>query len=232
VWDYLRSKAAVGTKDQEVLDIGGSFLFRGSHIRKQISVLSGGERARLCMAGLLLSKHNILILDEPGNHLDVDTVEALAEALIAYEGTLIFTSHDRHFLKRVASSIIEVRDGRVVNYRGQYETYLARVEDEIDAGERELATERKKLPPEVLKASAAARPAIRSEKEARKELKTTEKQIAQLDTQKKALTTQFLNSTNDKESKRLDSELATVTDQLGEAEERWSQINEELEAMG
>ncbi len=230
VWDYLRSKAAVGTKDQEVLDIGGSFLFRGSHIRKQISVLSGGERARLCMAGLLLSKHNILILDEPGNHLDVDTVEALAEALIAYEGTLIFTSHDRHFLKRVASSIIEVRDGRVVNYRGQYETYLARVEDEIDAGERELATERKKLPPEVLKA-AAARPAIRNEKDARKELKTTEKQIAQLDNQKKALTTQFLNSTHDKESKRLDAELAAVTQQLGEAEERWGEINEELESL-
>ncbi len=229
VWDYLRSKAAVGTKDQEVLDIGGSFLFRGSHIRKQISVLSGGERARLCMAGLLLSKHNILILDEPGNHLDVDTVEALAEALIAYEGTLIFTSHDRHFLKQVASSIIEVRDGRVVNYRGQYETYLARVEDEIDAGERELATERKKLPPEVLKATA--RPAIRNEKDARKELKTTEKQIAQLDNQKKALTTQFLNSSHDKESKRLDAELAAVTQQLGEAEERWGEINDELETM-
>ena len=231
VWDYLRSKAAVGTKDQEVLDIGGSFLFRGSHIRKPISVLSGGERARLCMAGLLLSKHNILILDEPGNHLDVDTVEALAEALIAYEGTLIFTSHDRHFLKRVASSIVEVRDGRVVNYRGQYETYLARVEDEIEAGERELATERKKLPPEVLRASAA-RPALRTEKEARKELKTTEKLIAQLDTQKRTLTAQFLNSTNDKESKRLETELAGVTEQLGEAEERWGQINEELEAIG
>ena len=233
VWDYLRSKAAVGTKDQEVLDIGGSFLFRGSHIRKPISVLSGGERARLCMAGLRLSKHNILILDEPGNHLDVDTVEALAEALIAYEGTLIFTSHDRHFLKRVASSIIEVRDGRVVNYRGQYETYLARVEDEIDAGERELATERKKLPPEVLKATAAAaRPPIRNEKDARKELKTTEKLIAQLDNQKKSLTTLFLNSTHDKESKRLDAELAAVTQQLGESEERWGEINEELEALG
>ena len=233
VWDYLRSKAAVGTKDQEVLDIGGSFLFRGSHIRKQISVLSGGERARLCMAGLLLSKHNILILDEPGNHLDVDTVEALAEALIAYEGTLIFTSHDRHFLKRVASSIIEVRDGRVVNYRGQYETYLARVEDEIEAGERELATERKKLPPEVLKASAAAaRPALRTEKEARKELKTAEKLIAQLDAQKRTLTAQFLNSSNGGESKRLETELAGVTEQLGEAEDSWGQINEELDAIG
>ncbi len=232
VWDYLRSKAAVGTKDQEVLDIGGSFLFRGSHIRKPISVLSGGERARLCMAGLLLSKHNILILDEPGNHLDVDTIESLADALVAYEGTLIFTSHDRHFLKRVASSIIEVRDGRVINYRGQYEAYLAKVEDEIDAGERELATERKILPPEVLKASAqSARPAIRSEKEVRKELKTLEKSVAQLDAQKKTLTAQFLESSNDAASKRLDAELATVTQQLAEAEDRWSHLWEEAESL-
>ena len=232
VWDYLRSKAAVGTKDQEVLDIGGSFLFRGSHIRKAISVLSGGERARLCMAGLLLSKHNILILDEPGNHLDVDTIESLADALVAYEGTLIFTSHDRHFLKRVASSIIEVRDGRVINYRGQYEAYLAKVEDEIDAGERELATERKLLPPEVLKGAAqSARPSIRSEKEVRKELKTLEKSVAQLDAQKKTLTAQFLESTNDAASKRLDAELATVTQQLAEAEDRWSHLWEEAESL-
>jgi len=230
VWDYLRSKAAVGTKDQEVLDIGGSFLFRGSHIKKPISVLSGGERARLCMAGLLLSKHNVLILDEPGNHLDVDTIESLADALVAYEGTLIFTSHDRHFLKRVASSIVEVRDGRVINYRGQYEAYLAKVEDEIEAGERELATERKSLPPEVLKASAA-RPTIRSEKEVRKELKTVEKSIAQLDAQKKTLTAQFLESTNDAASKKLDAELAAVTAQLAEAEDLWGQLWEEAEAL-
>ena len=66
------------------------FLFRGSHVHKPISVLSGGERARLCMAALLLSDYNVLILDEPGNHLDVDTVEALAEALVEYQGTVHF----------------------------------------------------------------------------------------------------------------------------------------------
>ena len=63
-------------------------------------MLSGGERARLCLAGLLLSNYNVLILDEPGNHLDVDTVEALADALVEYEGTVIFTSHDRHFMSQ------------------------------------------------------------------------------------------------------------------------------------
>ena len=111
--DYLEQQAAFGKKDQEILEVAGSLLFRGAHVKKPISVLSGGERARLCLAGLLLSNYNVLILDEPGNHLDVDTVEALAEALLDYQGTVIFTSHDRHFTKRVATCIVEVRDGRV-----------------------------------------------------------------------------------------------------------------------
>src|SRR5580704_17872372 len=135
VLEYLDQQAAQGKKDQEILEVASTFLFRGVHVRKPISVLSGGERARLCLAGLLLSDHNILILDEPGNHLDVDTVEALAEALLEYRGTVIFTSHDRHFLKRIASCIVEVRDGRVTNYRGDYEAYLYAVNKEIDEGE-------------------------------------------------------------------------------------------------
>ena len=117
VLEYLEYVAAPGTKSQALLDLAGSFLFRGDHVNKSISVLSGGERARLCLAGLLLSQHNVLVLDEPGNHLDVDTVDALAEALNDYQGTVLFTSHDRHFMKRVATAVIEVRAGRVVNYR-------------------------------------------------------------------------------------------------------------------
>ncbi|MCA9167363.1 MAG: ABC-F family ATP-binding cassette domain-containing protein, partial [Planctomycetales bacterium] len=118
VLDYLEYVAAPGTKIQDILNLAGALLFRGEQVKKRISVLSGGERARLCLAGLLLSQYNVLILDEPGNHLDVDTVEALAQALCDYQGTVIFTSHDRHFMKRVATCVIEVRDGHVTNYRG------------------------------------------------------------------------------------------------------------------
>ena len=139
VLDYLEYSAASGTKMQAILDLAGSMLFRGDHVKKRIAVLSGGERARLCMAGLLLSPSNVLVLDEPGNHLDVDTVEALAEALLAYKGTVVFTSHDRHFMKRVATSIIEVRNSHVTNYGGDYDSYLYFVNKEIDDGEREQA---------------------------------------------------------------------------------------------
>src|SRR5262249_30010163 len=116
VLEYLEYNAAASTKTQQILDLAGALLFRGEQVQKRVEVLSGGERARLCLAGLLLSQYNVLVLDEPGNHLDVDTVEALAEALREYQGTVIFTSHDRHFMKRVATCIVEVRDGRGGNY--------------------------------------------------------------------------------------------------------------------
>ena len=211
--------------------MAGAFLFRGPHVKKPISVLSGGERARLCLAGLLLSEHNVLILDEPGNHLDVDTVEALAEALLDYQGTVIFTSHDRHFTKRVATCIVEVRDGRVTNYSGQYDAYLYKVNKEIEAGERELATARTKLPPSVAKpAKVSSRPAQRNERDVRKEIKTLERTIAQLDEQKRALNAQLLQSTDAAEALRLHNEITALTAQLAEAEERWCQLQEEIEA--
>jgi ATP-binding cassette, subfamily F, member 3 len=228
VQEYLHKQAARGKKDQEILEVAGSFLFRKANLKKPISVLSGGERARLCLAGLLLSDSNILILDEPGNHLDVDTVEALAEAMFDYQGTVLFTSHDRTFTRRVASCIIEVRDGRVTNYSGQYEAYVYRVNKEIEEGERELASQRTKLPPAVI-ARAAPRPTQRTEREVRKEIKTVERTIAQLDEQKKALNAQFLEASDARESLRLHSEMASVSDQLAKVEERWCQLQEEIE---
>ncbi len=229
VLEYLQSKGK-GRKIQEILEVAGALLFRGSHVDKTISVLSGGERARLCLAGLLLSDYNILILDEPGNHLDVDTVEALVDALVEYEGTVIFTSHDRHFTKRVATCIVEVRDSKVVNYLGQYDDYVYRVNKEIEAGEREAAVGRAKLPQEIAKPtrSVPQRPR-RSENVIRKEMKNLEKTIALLDDQKRAANAKLLQSTNADEAMRLHNEVAALTEQLEPAEERWCQLQEELE---
>jgi ATP-binding cassette subfamily F protein 3 len=229
VLGYLQLQASRGKKDQEILDIAGSFLFRGPNVRKPVSVLSGGERARLCMAGLLLSECNILILDEPGNHLDVDTVEALAEALLEYEGTLIFTSHDRHFTKRVATCIVEVRDGRVVNHSGSYDSYLDKVNSEIEAGERERATDKAKAPPRA--ATAAASPVIaeRVETDPRKIMKTLERTIAQLDGRKKEINI-LLDKTKDADIHiNLQMELEDLAVKLNEAEERWGELYAEVE---
>jgi ATP-binding cassette subfamily F protein 3 len=230
VLEYLHQQAARGKKDQEILEVAGALLFRKTHVNKPISVLSGGERARLCLAGLLLSEHNVLILDEPGNHLDVDTVEALADALLEYEGTVIFTSHDRHFTKRVATCIVEVRDGRVIHYNGRYDAYLDKVNKEIEAGERELAAARTKLPPTAAKpAKASSRPAQKNERVARKEIKGVEQKIAQLDEQKRSLNARLLGSTDAVEALRLHNEVAALTAQVAEAEERWCRLQEEIE---
>jgi ATP-binding cassette subfamily F protein 3 len=229
VLDYLEDSAAAGTKTQEILDLAGSLLFRGDAVKKRISVLSGGERARLCLAGLLLSQYNVLILDEPGNHLDVDTVEALAEALLGYKGTVIFTSHDRHFMKRVATCIVEVRDGHVTNYRGDYEAYLYSVNKEIEEGEREQAQGLSKAPPGAAKAGKSqARAARRTEREIRKEMTNLERTIARLDGEKRQVNSQLMTATDPAEALRLHNEVSALTTKLAESEDRWLQLQEEV----
>ncbi|MBX3442942.1 MAG: ABC-F family ATP-binding cassette domain-containing protein [Planctomyces sp.] len=230
VLEFLENTAPAGTKMQEVLNGAASLLFRGGDVKKKISVLSGGERARLCLAGLMLSQHNILVLDEPGNHLDVETVDSLAEALLAYKGTIIFTSHDRHFMKRLATTVIEVRDGRVINYQGNYDSYVYAVNKEIEAGERELATRMSKAPAEAL--AARGKPAKRNDRDARKELGVLEKTIARLDDQKKTVNARLLETTDPHEAMQLHSELEEVQQQLTEAEDRWCALQEELGEWG
>ena len=101
-----------------------AFLFTGEDVYKRISDLSGGERGRISLAKLMLSESNFLILDEPTNHLDVTSKEILENALNAYEGTILYVSHDRYFINRTASRILELNGGKLVNYLGNYDYYL------------------------------------------------------------------------------------------------------------
>lgn len=230
VLDYLHSVAAPTAKDQTILDIAGAMLFRGEAVQKKVSVLSGGERARLCMAGLLLSQCNILVLDEPGNHLDVDTIEAVAQALIDYKGTVIFTSHDRHFMKRVANCIIEVRDSRVTVYAGQYDAYLYSVNKEIEDGEREEAARKAKVPPTPgREPKVAPKAARRNERDIRKEMSACEKTIARLDDEKKKAHAALMQATDAKQAMKLHEEQEALAAQLTAAEERWCELQLELE---
>ena len=229
ILDYLESSAVAGTTTQQILKAAGAMLFRDSAVKKKIKVLSGGERARLCMAGLLLGEHNVLVLDEPGNHLDVDTVEALATALVDYKGTVIFTSHDRHFMRRVATCVIEVRDGHVTNYGADYDAYVYSVNREIEAGERERHRNLSKAPAgKPLK--AVDRSTRRDERKVRKELSKVEKAVARLDAEKTELNARLLNETDPDEALRLHNEVARITEELATAEERWCELQEELEA--
>jgi ATP-binding cassette subfamily F protein 3 len=132
VYEALYEIAGDTTPRQDVLDMAGSFLFQGDEVQKKVRVLSGGERARLCLAGLLLSKKDVLLLDEPTNHLDFETVEALAQALKTYQGSLLFISHDRTFVSVVATAILEVKNQTIQLYPGTYEEYVYYLEQEMD----------------------------------------------------------------------------------------------------
>jgi ATP-binding cassette subfamily F protein 3 len=231
VLGYLERAAAVGTKSQRILDVAGAMLFRGKAVEKRVEVLSGGERARLCMAGLLLGSSNVLILDEPGNHLDVETVDALAQALVNYAGTVIFTSHDRSFVRAVATSVIEVKDGRVVHYSGSYEHYLAAMNREID--DEEVASGRATPAKKPARPGAAAKEKTtpgRSDRDLRREIGNLERSIARLDGDKKRVNAALLATTDVEAAVKLHAELTEVTSKLTAAEESWLALQEQLAA--
>ena len=124
VLDSLQKTAHKETTAQDILNIAGSLLFAGEAVHKKIKVLSGGEKSRVALGQILLKRSPLLLMDEPTNHLDFDTVEALTEALRDYPGTVVVVSHDRGFIGRIATQILEIRSGRAEIYPGTYDDYV------------------------------------------------------------------------------------------------------------
>ncbi|HEY1986134.1 MAG TPA: ABC-F family ATP-binding cassette domain-containing protein [Terracidiphilus sp.] len=122
------SRAALKVPEQELRSLLGCFLFSGDDVFKPLGVLSGGERNRYALARILVSPSNFLLLDEPTNHLDMRAKDVLLEAIAAFSGTVIFVSHDRYFIDRLATRVLEVENGTVISYEGNYEDYQRRKE--------------------------------------------------------------------------------------------------------
>lgn len=148
-------------KNEEVRTMLGRFLFTGDTVFKAVKALSGGEKARLALAKMLLTPANFLILDEPTNHLDIPAKEMLEDALKTYEGTVAIVSHDRYFISQVANKIVEIRDGEFRVYNGDYHYYLEKIEEEKAAEKRRVEAERQAE-------KAAAKRAKEAEKKAAK----------------------------------------------------------------
>ncbi len=132
------SRAALKVPEGELRSLLGCFLFSGDDVFKPLGVLSGGERNRYALARILVSPSNFLLLDEPTNHLDMRAKDVLLEAIAAFSGTVVFVSHDRYFIDRLATRVLEVENGGVTSYPGNYEDYLRRKEA-LAAGEAETA---------------------------------------------------------------------------------------------
>jgi len=122
--DWMGEWTKEGDDDQAVRSILGRLLFGGDEVKKSVRVLSGGEKGRMMYGKLMLGRHNVLLMDEPTNHMDMESIESLNVALDKYAGTLIFVSHDREFVSSLATRILEVKENEVVDFRGNYEDYL------------------------------------------------------------------------------------------------------------
>ncbi len=173
IGSYLERQAGDNVSTEDVLRIAGNFLFYGDDIKKSISILSGGEKARLCIAGMLLKKCNVLLLDEPTNHLDFETVEMLAEALSKSNATILFISHNRDFIHVLANNIIEVADGQIKMSGYDYEGYLHHLYLKSGLNHRQTGTVVNTAPQDTKEAEKEERRIkFEKSKELKKELKT------------------------------------------------------------
>jgi ATPase subunit of ABC transporter with duplicated ATPase domains len=124
LFDWMTRFTQEGDDDQAVRSMLGRLLFSGEDTKKSVKVLSGGEKGRMLYGRLMLQRTNVLLMDEPTNHMDMESIEALNTALDRYKGTLIFVSHDREFVSSIATRILEIKSDGIVDYRGNYEEYL------------------------------------------------------------------------------------------------------------
>ena len=231
--------------EQAVRNVLGSFLFRGDDVFNPVSVLSGGEKSRLALVKLLLNPPNLLLMDEPTTHLDLASVDALIEALKPYEGTLIFISHDVHFIRALANHVVRVEDGQLRHFTGGYQYYL----DKTSQSARAALTSsgRDGMLPSQNSGMAARRPSpdrqeqkrmeaeqrqarSRKRQEIQKRIAALEKEIAELEAKEKELAAELEKpeSYAGGRAMQINRELIHVHDRLPLATAEWEAAGTEL----
>ena len=214
----------------------GAFLFSGDDIHKQVSILSGGEKSRVTLLKILLSKSNLLILDEPTNHLDYETKELFHKALLEYGGTILIVSHDRAFLDNLVDRVIEIRNGQLYNYPGNYSEFIEKREKqikekaEVKSGESEtLVSEKGK---EQKRAEAEERNSLyRERKKVKDKLKPLEKKIEEDEIRKEEISNMLCDAevlSRSIEVQELMVELNEIENALKENYEKWEELVTEL----
>ncbi|MFP3824154.1 ABC-F family ATP-binding cassette domain-containing protein [Streptococcus sp. TATVAM-FAB21] len=221
------------TPEVEIRNRLGAFLFSGDDVKKSVSMLSGGERARLLLAKLSMQNNNFLILDEPTNHLDIDSKEVLEDALIDFDGTLLFVSHDRYFINRVATKVLEISEEGSTLYLGDYDYYL-----EKKAELEELARMKEEEAQEKTTVVVEKAPAndYQAQKANQKELRKLTRRITEIENQLEEIEAreeeinQAMLATNDAtELVDLQKELDELTEQQETLMLEWEELSEKVE---
>ena len=216
------------TPEVEIRNRLGAFLFSGDDVKKSVGMLSGGEKARLLLAKLSMENNNFLILDEPTNHLDIDSKEVLENALIDFDGTLLFVSHDRYFINRVATHVLELSENGSTLYLGDYDYYVEK-KAEVEASQTEEAStsnQAKETSP-VNDYQAQKE----SQKEARKlmrQIESLEAEIEELESQSQAISEQMLETNDAEKLMELQAELDKISYRQEEAMLEWEELSEQV----
>ena len=229
-------RIAVGDIRTRLRDLLGAFLFKGEDIDKKVSVLSGGERARLGMAKLMLSPYNVLALDEPTNHMDIRSKDVLKQALKSFDGTLIVVSHDRDFLEGLVDKLYEFRDGKVQEHLGGVEDFLRRrkLESLQELERKNAAPAATREPQPVVKPAKADNTAFKAQSKEQKKIKNRvdylEKEIEKDEKRMKAIEAVLAAPGEKDDIMELTREYLELKRSLDAATEEWTNLMEQLEA--
>lgn len=216
------------TPEVEIRNRLGAFLFSGDDVKKSVGMLSGSEKARLLLAKLSMENNNFLILDEPTNHLDIDSKEVLENALIDFDGTLLFVSHDRYFINRVATHVLELSENGSTLYLGDYDYYVEKkVTAEMSQTEEASTSNQAKEASPVNDYQAQKE----SQKEVRKlmrQIESLEAEIEELESQSQAISEQMLETNDADKLMELQAELDKISHRQEEAMLEWEELSEQV----
>lgn len=216
------------TPEVEIRNRLGAFLFSGDDVKKSVGMLSGGEKARLLLAKLSMENNNFLILDEPTNHLDIDSKEVLENALIDFDGTLLFVSHDRYFINRVATHFLELSEKGSTLYLGDYDYYVEKkAEVEMTQAEETSTNNQAKESSPVNDYQAQKE----SQKEVRKlmrQIESLEAEIEELESQSQAISEKMLETNDASKLMELQAELDKISHRQEEAMLEWEELSEQV----
>lgn len=216
------------TPEVEIRNRLGAFLFSGDDVKKSVGMLSGGEKARLLLAKLSMENNNFLILDEPTNHLDIDSKEVLENALIDFDGTLLFVSHDRYFINRVATHVLELSENGSTLYLGDYDYYVEK-KAEVEMSQTEEASTNNQVKESSLVNDYQAQK--ESQKEVRKlmrQIENLEAEIEELESQSQAISEQMLETNDADKLMELQAELDKISHRQEEAMLEWEELSEQV----